>query len=83
MIAPGDRVPKSGCSAGFAEERESWKADEHMQMEEGRVRIDSIDPVGHERTGTVPVSPGIRAPGTSPDVGKGWRVKRICAGCVP
>jgi len=64
-------------------ERESWKADEHMQMEEGRVRIDVSDPLGREEPGEVPVRPGIRIPGTSPAVGNGRKVKSIWKGCSP
>jgi hypothetical protein len=71
-----DALPASGGK------RESWKADEHMQMEEEKLKITTCDPVGCDEPGKVPVRPGIRIPGTKPAAENGRKVEKIGAGCV-
>jgi hypothetical protein len=83
--AHGDRKRKSGGSAGFAGERESWKTDEHMQIKEGKMIIDGTDPVGREEPGRVPDTsqkdtggPAIHAsPGQEENEELNWARKHI------
>ena len=55
-----------------------------MQVEEGTVRIDSIDPEGHEESDEdAPGPAGVRTPGTSPAPGSVGLARKICVECLP
>jgi len=54
-----------------------------MQKEEGKVRIDGSDPVGHDEPGPVSSGPGVLIYGSHPSAVIWRKMEKISAGCCP